>query len=215
MRQIDVNLATQEYADKQLAMTLMIAAAILMVVISGSTIFRYVGNENRVNTYDEKIVRTRKLLSQKTKHQQKKQKKPNPSDINRLAKKTAAINRLIARDSFPWNRFMDQLERKIPEGLFIEAFSPSDTYDKLIISGRADSAHKITFFLRRLEEWDLIKTIIIRNLGLTPMAFGETPGVQKGGIGFTIESRISIEKLFTDRASAQLGQILMQLSKQR
>jgi hypothetical protein len=213
LRQIDVNLATHEYFDKRLAMLLMIAAAILMVIISGITIYRHAENENQLKDYDQKITRTQKLISQKTQLQLKTQKKPNRKNIRGLAKKIEAINELIARDAFPWNRFIDQLERKIPEGLFIKSFSPSDNYNKLIITGRADSAHKITFFLRRLEEWDLIRSTIIRNLDMKSMESGAYDQAQNRSIGFTLESKIAIERLFTNRESTQLGKIFMKISR--
>jgi hypothetical protein len=140
-------------------------------------------------------------------------KKPGKEDIRRLSAKTAAINALIARDAFPWNRLLDQLERKIPEGLSLERFSLSDHYDKLIMTGRADAAHKITFFVRRLEEWELIKTTMIQDLGLKPIAGADMTDEPESEIGFTLECMISIEKLFNSRDSAQMGRILKQFSK--
>jgi len=213
LRQIDINLATHEYLDRRLLTTLMIAAVVLTVSLSGRTLYQYFSYQAQIREYDLKIAGMQKMISRKTKHQLEKRGKPTQEDIRRLTKQIAAMNVFIARDVFPWNRVMDQLERKIPEGLYIESFSLSDNYDKLIMKGRADAAHKITFFFRRLEEWDLIKTTIIQDLGLKPVLAVESADPVKDGIGFTFESTISIEKLFTDSEQAMLGQILKGLSK--
>jgi hypothetical protein len=213
LRQIDINLATHEYLDRRLITTLMIAAAVLAVSLSGRTLYQYFSYQKQIREYDQKIARMQTMISRKTIHQLEKREKPAQEDIRRLTKQIAEMNVFIARDSFPWNRFLDQLERKIPEGLYIESFTLSDNYDKLIMKGRADAAHKITFFFRRLEEWDLIKTTIIQDLGLKPVLAVESADPMKEGIGFTLESSISIEKLFTGSDPAQLGQILKGLSK--
>ncbi|MBA4367838.1 MAG: hypothetical protein C0403_09395 [Desulfobacterium sp.] len=213
MRPIEINLATHEYLDKRLITTLIIAAVVLTVSLSGRTLYQYFSYQTQIREYDLKIARMQKMISQKTRHQLEKRKKPAQEDIRRLTKQIAEMNVFIARDAFPWNRFLDQLERKIPEGLYIESFSLSDNYDKLIMKGRADAAHKITFFFRRLEEWDLIKTTIIQDLGLKPVLAVESADPLKNGIGFTLESTISIEKLFTGSEPVMLGQILKGLSK--
>lgn len=213
MRQIDINLATNEYLDRRLTRTLIIAAVVLMVSLSGITLYQYFSYQTQIREYDTRIAGIQAMMSQKTRHQEEKRKKSAQKDIRRLAKQIAEMNVFIARDAFPWNSFLDQLERKIPEGLYLESFSLSDNYDKLIMKGRADAAHKVTFFFRRLEEWDLIKTTIIQDLGMKPVLSVEPEDPMKEGIGFTLESTISIEKLFTGSDPPQLGQILKGLSK--
>jgi len=211
LRPIDINLATHEYLDRRLTTTLIIAAAVLMVSLSGRTLYQYFSNQTQIRQYDLQIGGIEAMMSQEAR--QEKRKKSAQKDIRRLTKQIAEMNVFIARDAFPWNRFLDQLERKIPEGLYLESFSLSDNYDKLIMKGRADAAHKITFFFRRLEEWDLIKTTIIQDLGLKPVLSVEPEDPMKEGIGFTLESTISIEKLFTGSDPPQLGRILKGLSK--
>lgn len=213
MRQIDINLATNEYLDRRLVTTLIIAVVFLMVSFSGITLYQYVNNQKQIQEYDLKIAGMQTMKSRKASRQLEKKENPAQEDIRRLEKKLGEMKVLIARDAFPWNRFLDQLERKIPEGLYIESFSLSDHYDKLIMKGRADAAHKITFFYRRLEEWDLIRTTIIQDLGLKPVLTVESAEPVKEGIGFTLESTISIEKLFSDGDPPQLGRILKGLSK--
>ncbi len=213
MRQIDINLATHEYLDSRLITALMIATVFFMVSLSGITLYQYVNNQKQIREYDLKIAGMKTMISRKAGRQLEKREKPLQEDIRRLEKKLGEMNLFIARDAFPWNRFLDQLEKKIPEGLYIESFSLSDHYDKLIMKGRADAAHKVTFFFRRLEEWDLIKTTIIQDLGLKPVLTVESAEPVKEGIGFTLESTISIEKLFTDGDPPQLGRILKGLSK--
>jgi len=213
LKQIDVNLATHDFFDRRLLTVLMAAAAALSVLLTGVTIYRYVDCRKQLSEYSVKMERTRELISQKARQRLETEKKPGKEDIRRLSAKTAAINAIIARDTFPWNRLLDQLERKLPEGLSLESFSLSDRYDKLTMTGRADAAHKITFFVRRLEEWALIKNTIIQDLGLRPIAGADMADTKESEIGFTLECMISIEKLFDSRDPAQMGRILKQFSK--
>ena len=213
MKQITVNLATNDFLDRRMITVLMVLAAALALSLSGLTLYRYVDYRKTLKTYSVKIERTRELVSQKKREKMELQQKPSKEEIRRLSAKIAAANALIARDAFPWNRLLDQLERKLPEGLLIETFSLSDNYDKLIMTGRADAAHKITFFLRRLEEWALIRTTIIRDLGLKPITVADMTNMQEGDIKFTLECKVSIEKLLNSRDPEQLGRILKQFSK--
>ena len=217
MRQIDVNLATQDLLDRRFLNFLMAITVALVLVITAFSGYRYMGNRNQLRMNEVRIERARKQAAV-TKQQQQQQAQAKSADqrkLRQLATRIAAINSLIARDAFPWNRFLDQLERKVPEGLRIETLLLGDQYDRLTITGRADAAHKVTFFLRRLEEWKLIRTILIRGLGLPPSTASDAAAGAEGEIWFKMESEIAIANLFDSRNAEQMGRVLKTASPKK
>ena len=92
-------------------------------------------------------------------------------------------NRLIASDIFPWNQFLNMLERKVPNELILSKIAPADNYSKLIISGYAGSARKVTFFMKRLKDWDVTQQSTLLRLhveqnGSLPKTQGIVPKIE-------------------------------------
>lgn len=213
MRSIDVNLITQDFIDRRLLNFLMATTVVVLLIMTAFTGYRYIGNRNQMQMNEARVERARKQAARKTQEQRELTEISDPGKLRKLSARIAAVNFLIARDAFPWNRFLDQLERKLPEGLRIETLLLGDQYDRLTISGRADAAHKITFFLRRLEEWELIRTIVIQGLGLPPSTVSGDADGSEGEIWFKVESEIAVANLFDDRDAGQMGRMLNTGSK--
>lgn len=217
MRQIEVNLATQDLLDRRFLNFLMAITVAVILIITAFSGYRYIGNRKQLRMNEVRIERARQQAAM-TKQQQQQQAQAKSADqrkLRQLSVRIGAVNSLIARDAFPWNRFLDQLERMVPEGLRIETLLLGDQYDRLTMTGRADAAHKITFFLRRLEEWRLIRTIVIRGLGLPPSTVSGAAAGSEGELWFKVESEIAVENLFDSRMAEQMGRLLKSASPKK
>lgn len=208
MRQIHVNLVTQDFFDRRILNLLMGITVIVILIMTAFTGYRYIGNRKQVQMNQARIERARKQAAVTKQQQQEQAKSSDQRKFKQLSARIATVNSLIARDAFPWNRFLDQLERKLPEGLRIETLQLGDQYDRLTMTGRADAAHKITFFLRRLEEWKLIRTIVVQGLGLPPSSAPEPAAEPEGGIWFKVESKIAVVNLFDNQDAELMGRML-------
>ena len=83
-----------------------------------------------------------------------------------IIKDVAFVNRLIARDIFPWCYILDTLERKISDGITLTNFIPSDNFSKLTLKGNANHIKDITLFLGNIEKTKMFHKSILTELDI-------------------------------------------------
>ncbi len=213
MEPIKVNLASFEYFDKRPAYMAIISSVIIVLIISTYNFHLYNINQHEINNYEKKIAKSEEEWKKQQQLQKKSKIRIKKEEIKILKSNADFINRLIATDIFPWNQFLNMLERKVPKGLMLNKITPTDNYRKLILTGLSSSTRKITFFMKRLKEWNVIQESVLLNLnlkreGTTVEANGNLPEIE-----FRIESTLRIDKLFAETGYGRIGKILMHSSK--
>lgn len=78
----------------------------------------------------------------------------------------AFVNVLIAKDVFPWCYLLDTLEQKIPDGITLTNFIPSDNFNKLTLKGNANYIKDITLFLKNIEKTKMFHKSILTELDI-------------------------------------------------
>lgn len=209
MKTIHTNLATFEYIDRRLSLVLMLSAGVLILSISVALIHQFFNDAESIRSYETKILEKEQQINSKSKSGNDRHKTFTKEQQKEINDRIIMINRMIATDVFPWNRILEDLERGIPEGLYLESFVPGEDLSTITLKGLADAESKVSFFYKRLEE-----NKIFRNNTL--MAFQVKPKNNSAGgtalgtdIQFTIESRLSATDIFNDPYYHGIGRILI------
>lgn len=209
MDPININLASFEYVDKRQTIVMIIIIAIVLLMISAYNAHLYAKCRHEKSNYEKKIFLSNKKLqdSRQTRHE----KIEIGEEEKKVLKNNADFaNRLIASDIFPWNQFLNMLERKVPNELTLNKIAPNDNYSKLTISGYAGSTRKVTFFLKRLKDWNVIQHSTLLKLQVEQDGSqGDVRGIVPK-IEFEIESTLRTDKLFFETGLGRIGEIFAQ-----
>ena len=183
--------------------------AIVLSIISAFNVRLYTKSRDEKSKYETKISMLNKRLNNGRQAQLEKI-EFGEEEKKTLRNKVDFANRLIASDVFPWNQFLDMLERKIPNDLILNKIAPNDNYSKLTISGYAGSTRKVTFLLKRLEDWDVIKQSTLLKLQVEQDGSQENVRGIVPKIEFEIESDLRPDKLFFETGLGRVGEIFAQ-----
>jgi Tfp pilus assembly protein PilN len=183
-----------------------VIVAIVMLLISAFNGHLYIKCNNEKSKYEQRISLLNKKL-QDNRQMQLEKIEIGEEEKQRLKTNAEFANRLIASDVFPWNRFLNMLERKIPSDLVLNKVAPNDNYSKLTISGFAGSTRKVTFLLKRLKDWEVVRQSTLLKLqveqdGSKTDVRGVVPKIE-----FEIESTLKPEQLFIETGLGRIGQI--------
>jgi len=195
MSRINLNLATTEYYDRKSAYPAMAAALLVLLLLSIFNVHLYTRNRAEIREYEQKISH---LESQAARGQAKREPAPEVSktEIDSIKERVVFVNRLIAMDSFPWDRFLDELESRTPSDILILRFTTTKDSDRFRIEGNAGSMKEVTEFLKGME-----RSTVFRNSNLLSVSTLKETGRKEnsGGvpaIRFEIETRSAIEPPF-------------------
>jgi Tfp pilus assembly protein PilN len=192
---IKVNLATFEYYDKRVVYSLILGAAILVLMLSAYTIqlsFRY---QSDIFEYENKLVRLEQGLV-KRQHIRNGIKVTLGKDLIKTIKgDTAFVNRLIIMDIFPWDHVLDGLEKEMPEGMILKSLAPGSTQAALTMKGESSSMAEISLFLSRLERSGMFEKTILSKLSVEQNASQKENENERPKILFEIEAALRINDL--------------------
>ena len=182
---------------------------IVLLIISAYNVRLYAKSRSDKSNYEKKISQLNKKL-QNGRQTQLEKIEFGEEEKKTLKNNADFANRLIASDIFPWNQFLDMLERKIPNDLILNKIAPNDSYSKLTISGYAGSTRKVTFLLKRLQDWDVTQHSTLLKLQVEQDGSqGDIRGVVPK-IEFEIESTLRPDQLFLETGLGRIGEIFAQ-----
>lgn len=209
MDPININLASFEYVDKRQTVAMFVIVSIVLLIISAYNVRLYVKCRHDKSNFETKISALNKRLNDGRQTRLEKV-EFGEEEKKALENNTDFANRLIATDIFPWNQFLDMLERKIPSDLILNKIAPNDDYSKLTVSGYAGSTRKVTFLLKRLQDWNVIQQSTLLKLQVEQDGSqGDVRGIVPK-IEFEIESKLRPDKLFTEAGLGRIGEIFAQ-----
>ena len=196
---IKVNLAIKKHRTTRGTYILFAAVALIVLMISGFNIHHDFQNVGEIKDYSKKIGRIAQNRLKKIQEMKEIKARWGEEEIKYLQDTAAFINSLIAKDIFPWDRLLDELERRIPSGITLDSFSPSDNFKEFTIQGFSLSTTDISRLLNNLDRSNLIKTTKIYNIGFSERNL-ETEFEERESdiedINFKIKSTINMDWVF-------------------
>ncbi len=197
MEPIRINIATFEYIDKKLVfiMAVVATALIVMSAVNVNLFFKY---SDRISECGNKALRIEKVFAEKNILENRIKDEIGTEKSEKILYRAIAANRMIIQDIFPWSRFLEIIETKVPNGIVIHSIIPSDDYKNLIIEGKATSERKIAFFLKRLAEWDLLKNSILTEFSMETDS-NDRFNKEGSAVSFSIKNDLLIENLFKQK----------------
>jgi hypothetical protein len=161
---IKVNLATFEYFDKRIVYSLILGAAIFVLMISAFNLQRSFRYQNEIFDYEGKIKRLDQMLVKRQPIGGENVRPVGKEALKEMEEAVLHVNRLIAADLFPWGRVFDLLEKEIPDPVALHGFLPSEDFSRLTLRGQSRSMADVSLFLGRLESSRLFERAVLAKL---------------------------------------------------
>ena len=166
MKPVRINQIVHGQINKKQNLLIM-AGVILFIILSAILICNFVAYNKYSRLTLEYRVKSENLSSDTRKKASQNLKVNLTKDEKQsIIKDIAFVNALIAKDVFPWCYLLDTLERKIPDGITLTSFIPSDNLSKLTLNGNADHIKNITLFLKNMEKTKMFHKSILTDLDI-------------------------------------------------
>jgi type IV pilus assembly PilN-like protein len=199
---IRINIASSDYVDKKIVF-FMSAVAAAIAILSIVNINLFLTNKGRISEYAIKSSSIeKKMLENKSKEEISTEKS------EKILHRAILANQIIVKDVAPWSRFFERMETKVPSGIVIDSIIPSNDYQSLIIEGKARSEQKISFFMKRLKEFDFLNNSILTEFSIETGANGKFKK-EEADISFRIKSDLLIQNLFEQKSYNQTIKMIM------
>ncbi|MBW1911627.1 MAG: PilN domain-containing protein [Deltaproteobacteria bacterium] len=201
MKTINLNLATFEYQDKRIAYPILIGAALIIIIISGFSVQFYLGNQNDIKEYEKKIARLEQEHMKRQKIYTAKHQDLDSGEIEAIQKEIDFVNELITKDTFPWDKLMNSLERNMPAGIKLLNFTISNDLKALKLQCKALSIRDISSFLNKLDGSKIYRNNNLINLSVAQKNVSQESGKGEGlVIKFEIESSVARDHLLANKS---------------
>ncbi len=193
MERIKINLATFAYGRRSVEFSIMALVAILVLLMSGYSINSALNCQKEILFYSNKIARLEKQLKKVKKFSGLGQERLKKEDVVKLKTETSFVSDLVQKDIFPWVSLLDEIERSLPKGIFLDNISATLEQNKVLLRGRAISMEKISLFLKNLENaGGLDNTVLVKFTAEPGIHGGLSPSSSdKDVILFEIECKIN------------------------
>ena len=121
MDPVKLNLATFNYYDKKVATVALVMIILFLGGLSLYSVTRAVQGKREIVIYENKIKRLEKSLAKSKKAREKVREKLKGEEMRAIREGTAFVNRIIAKNVFPFDRLLDGIETSIPTGMVLES----------------------------------------------------------------------------------------------
>ena len=207
-----INLSTRERIDYRIRYLLYGATAVRIVVIS------LINLVQGYRLYRERFDYQGKLTALQEETRKLEDASSNGNTINTkayqgLMNRGLMGNRLIARDLFPWARVLSALENAMPDGVIIDSFRPADGFGRIHLGGRTESLEELVDFQRRLEEADLLTSVVLENMGIGDGGREEETTDSSYRMAFELHCRLRLEQIFPEETHGALRLALQQADR--
>ena len=197
MDPVKLNLATFNYYDKKVATVALVMIIFFLGGLSLYSVTRAVQGKREIVIYENKIKRLEKSLAKSKKAREKVREKLKGEEMRAIREGTAFVNRIIAKNVFPFDRLLDGIETSIPTGMVLESLMVAEDFHTISMKGVAESSAEIDLLLGRLKKSGLFERNLLTKLSVKEL--GKNGDAQAGtqGMRFEIESKLSIDELFS------------------
>ena len=199
MDPVKLNLATFKYYDKRVAS---IALVIIIFVLGGLSVFdvtQGIQGQREILSYEGKIKRLEKRLAKSKKAREKVRKKLKGEEMQAIREGTVYVNRIIAKNAFPWDRLLDAIEISMPGGIILRDLTVAEDFQTVQINGLAKSSEEIDLLLSRLKKSGVFEENLLTKLSVKEIGKNDSDNIAGNGMRFEIKSRLNLEELFSGK----------------
>jgi len=194
MNRIELNLATPPYHDRKRNYPAVAAALLILLLLTLYTFYLHTRNRAEIREYEQKISRLEQ--SQAARAQADRKAAPSKGEIDLLRERVTFVNRVIALDSFPWNRFLDELELCTPSDVLLLRFATTKDADRFRIEGKAGSMKEVTEFIKGMDRSTLFRHTNLLSVSTLKGADRKEESGRESAIRFEIETGSAVEPPF-------------------
>ena len=208
MDTVKLNLATFKYFDKRVASVALIVITLVLGGLSLYSVTQAIQGQANILSYEGKIKRLEKSLVKSKKARENVRKKLKGEEMQAIREGTLFVNGIIARDAFPWDRFLDAVETSMPEGIVLEDLTVAGDFQTVKMKGFARSSEEIDLLLSRLKKTGIFEGNLLTKLSVKEMGKNDSADSVESEMRFEITSKLNIEELFNSKEYEDQGRIL-------
>ncbi|MFW5811261.1 MAG: PilN domain-containing protein [Thermodesulfobacteriota bacterium] len=215
VKRIRINLATLEYVNPRLAHLMMIGAALTALVVTGCNIRHHFELSKEIHNYTARI----QSLEQKQAERLAERGSVglDEKEMDAVKKNVRFVNRLIARDVFPWDLVLSAIETGMPENIYLESLAPKEPFSKIELKGYATSLSEVSNYLKEKETVDLFRNFELLKIDLEKESETETITLverDKLPVRFDIVAHLELTTLFPEPVFGSLAQSVLPADKE-
>jgi Tfp pilus assembly protein PilN len=203
---IKINLATFIYYDKRVAYVTLVIIGLFLAGITLFNLSSEIHDQKEIRSYNGKIKRLEKQLSNRKQTREKILKRLKGEEMQTIREGANLVNRIITKDVFPWDRLLDAIETGMPKGMILKDIKVTDDFNKLILTGFAETPKSIAQLLKNLRESGLFKKSLLTKLSVGEEKPDAHPNPKQAGVFFEVENSLIPEKLFVGKTSENLSE---------
>lgn len=210
MDAVKLNLATFKYYDKRVAS---IALVVITLVLGGLSLYNVtqgIQGKADILSYEKKIDRLEKSLVKSKKARENVREKIKGEEMQSIREGTMFVNRIIAKDAFPWDRFLDAVETSVPAGIVLEDLTVGEDFQSVRMDGVAKSSEQIDLVLSRLKKTGIFERNLLTQLSVKEQGKNNSADTSEGGMRFEITSKLNIQELCSSKEYEGQGKILQE-----
>ncbi|RJR44802.1 MAG: hypothetical protein C4576_12835 [Desulfobacteraceae bacterium] len=194
MNRIELNLATRRHPDGKRNYPAVAAALLVLLLLTLYTVYLHTRNRAEIREYEQRISRLEQ--SQASRIQANRKAAPTKGEIDSLRERVSFVNRVIALDSFPWNRFLDELELCTPPDVLLLRFATTKDADRFRIEGNAGSMKEITEFMKGMDSSALFRNTNLLSVSTLKEADRKEGSGREPPIRFEMETGSAVKPPF-------------------
>jgi hypothetical protein len=207
---VKLNLATFKYYDKRVASIALVVIALVLGGLSLYNVTQGIQGQADILSYEGKIKRLEKSLVKSKKARENVRKKLKGEEMQSIREGTIFVNRIIAKDAFPWDRFLDAVETSMPAGIVLEDLTVAEDFQTVQMDGLAKSSEKIDLVLSRLKKTGIFEGNLLTKLSVKEGGKNDSADIPEGGMRFEITSKLNIEELCGSKKYEGQGETLQE-----
>ena len=215
VKRIRINLATREYVNPRLAHLLMIGAALTALVVTGCNIRHHFELSRDIHTYTERIQSLERKQDERV--AERGSVGLDEKEMDAVKKNAGFVNRLIARDVFPWGLVLSAIEAGMPENIYLESLAPDAPFSKIELIGYATSLSEVSNYLKEKEAVDLFRNFELLQIDLEKESETETETRverDKLPVRFDIVAHLELTTLFPGPVFGHLARSVVSAHKE-
>lgn len=212
VKPIRINMATIQYVNRRLARLLMVAAALTALVATGCNLRHHLRLQTDIVAYSDRIESLRQRQSELISETGKDG--IDEKEMEAIRGQTRFVNRLIARDVFPWDSILSAVETGMPENVYLASLSPDAAFQNIVLTGFATSLSEVSNYLKGKETVDLFQDFKLVQTEMEPETETETVVARDQlPVRFEIEVHLQLENLFPVAEYGSLAESLLSALK--
>jgi hypothetical protein len=215
VKRIRINLATLEYVNPRLAHLMMIGAALTALVVTGCNIRRHFELSKDIHDYTERIQSLEQKQAERV--AERGSVGLDEKEMDAVKKNIRFVNRLIARDVFPWDLVLSAIETGMPENIYLESLAPKEPFRQIELKGYATSLSEVSNYLKEKETVDLFSNFELLKIDLEKESDAETETSverDKLPVRFDIVAHLELATLFPEPVFGSLARSVLSADKE-